>query len=219
MERSGIGTPVEAAPIKTDHLRQGVRERNALLLDSLVEDSNSHELLRIAKQDAELGRMSMPEKLGANVPDNLLLHPRFGVCQEKPDGTKKCRAVDNFFWSYGDPKIRKGGLKKRLKVGSVNGATSTAEKMHHDTLDALVDAMRMHMKLCGSVPAIFKVDIDSAFRRVPLRERDRWAAGIAFKLGKEIFVSRHAACPFGAVSRYITGRESAPEFVSSRKNI
>ena len=65
MERSGIGTPVDAAPVKADHLREGVRERNALLPDSLVENAHSHELLRTAKQDAGLGRMSTPEKLGA----------------------------------------------------------------------------------------------------------------------------------------------------------
>ena len=72
--------------------------------------------------------------------------------------------------------------------------------MHHDTLDALVDAMRMHVKMCGTVPAILKVDIDSAFRRVPLRPSDRWAAGVAFKVDQEVYVSRHAACPFGAVA-------------------
>ena len=125
---------------------------------------------------------------------------RVGVCHEKPDGIIKCRAVDNFSWSPGDPKCWRGNSKKRQKVDSVNGATFTTEKMHHDTLDALVEALRMHAKVCGTVPALFKVDIDSAFRRVPLCERDRWAAGIAFKLGQDVFVSRHAACPFGAVS-------------------
>jgi hypothetical protein len=99
----------------------------------------------------------------------------------------------------------------------VNGTTFPAEKMHHDTLDALVEAMRTHVKVCGTVPAIFKVDIDSAFRRVPIRPSDRWAAGVAFKVGREVwvcyafafcthevlcevYVSRHAACPFGEVS-------------------
>ena len=200
LERSGIGTPIETVQGSTDKLGQGVRERNVKLLESLVEDTNSQELLRIARADAELGRMSMPEKLGGSVPSDLLLHPRFGVCQEKSDGTRKCRAVDNFSWSPGNPKYWQGNSKKRQKVDSVNGATFTAEKMHHDTLDALVDAMRMHVKLCGTVPAIFKVDIDSAFRRVPLRPSDRWAAGVAFKVGQDVYVSRHAACPFGAVA-------------------
>ena len=120
LERSGIGTPIDAVQGSTDKLCQGVRERNAKLLESLVEDPNSHELLRIARADAGLGRMSIPEKLCGSVPDNVLLHPRFGVCQEKSDGTRKCRAVDNFSWSPGDPKCWKSNSKKRQKVDSVS---------------------------------------------------------------------------------------------------
>ena len=121
LERSGVGTPTEAVQGSTDKIRQGVRERNEKLLASLFEDENSAELLQIARTDAELGRMSKPEKLGDWVPSDTLLHPRFGVCQEKSDGTLKCRAVDNFSWSPGDQCHRTGNRKKRQKLESVSG--------------------------------------------------------------------------------------------------
>ena len=47
---------------------------------------------------------------------------------------------------------------------------------------------------------MWKADVDSAFRRVPLRPKERWAAAVAFKHRGKVWVSQHNACPFGAAA-------------------
>ena len=41
--------------------------------------------------------------------------------------------------------------------------------------------MRKFVSRAGEVPELIKGDVKSAYRRVPLKESDRWAAGVAFK--------------------------------------
>ena len=45
-----------------------------------------------------------------------------------------------------------------------------------------------------------KADVDSAFRRIPIKPAHRWACGVAFKVGETAYVSEHYACPFGAIA-------------------
>ena len=52
----------------------------------------------------------------------------------------------------------------------------------------------------GVVPWLWKLDVDSAYRRLPLACCDQWAAWIAFRYMTQIFVSMHLACPFGATA-------------------
>ena len=49
-------------------------------------------------------------------------------------------------------------------------------------------------------PAQWKLDVDSAFRRVPIAPEHRWAAGVAFMHDNVPHVSFHNACAFGATS-------------------
>ena len=53
------------------------------------------------------------------------------------------------------------------------------EKLRHNTLDNLSDGMIAHKRRTGKAPGLFKADIDSAFRRVPIKPEHRWACGIA----------------------------------------
>ena len=64
---------------------------------------------------------------------SILLHPRFGVVTEKPDGSIKVRAVDHMSWSA-------FGKKKK---DSVNGHAFPMEKLHHDKLDQLAEVGRL----------------------------------------------------------------------------
>ena len=107
--------------------------------------------------DAALGRMSAPRKVSADdVPQELLFHPRFAVEQSRPDGIlTKIRPVDDFSWSA---PVMERGSKRARECESVNGYTYPAEKMHHDTLDGLIEAMRTtHIDLLGETPALYKV--------------------------------------------------------------
>ena len=68
----------------------------------------------------------------------------------------------------------------------------------------------------GVVPHLWKADIDSAFRRIPVKPDDRWLCGIAFMVGGQVrprlislFIvllvakvwwAQHLGTPFGAVA-------------------
>ena len=43
------------------------------------------------------------------------------------------------------------------------------------------------------VPGLLKIDIDAAFRRIPLKPAHRWAAGVAFATMLEVRVHAKAA--------------------------
>jgi hypothetical protein len=92
--------------------------------------------------------------------------------------------------------------------------------MHHDTLDALAESLLKFEEIVGTVPGLCKAllhfsagspwhacacfvrqaDVDAAYRRVPVAPAHRWACGVVFRCGDEIYFSQHAACPFGAVA-------------------
>ena len=97
--------------------------------------------------------------------------------QEKPDGGLKVRAIDNFSWSTGEmyahEKMRlwgdmyanapvrstKSSRKTQIRRGSVNGHTTPSEKLSHDTLDALVEAMALSVDKVGEMPSLFKLSL------------------------------------------------------------
>ena len=64
-----------------------------------------------------------------------------------------------------------------MKEASVNGHFEMPSKVAHDHLDDLLAAMRMHKELLGEVPGLWKSDIDSAYRRVPVMPEHAWATG------------------------------------------
>jgi len=141
---SGIGTPMPKEEVGSPQLLwDGHADSNAKLLESLREDPNAEWIWEHTTAEAALGRMSAPERLHSCNLQGWLLQPRFAVEQLKPDGSKKHRAVDNFSWCYGS---------SRQKESSVNGHTAPAEKLKHDTLDALAEAMVRFVELTGTLP-------------------------------------------------------------------
>eukprot|EP00973_Karenia_brevis_P041234 5704258-Karenia_brevis.AAC.1 len=52
-------------------------------------------------------------------------------------------------------------------------------------------------------PGLFKLDIDSAFRRLPVHPRHRWACAVAFRRRGQVFAAQHRACPLGAVGSVV----------------
>ena len=124
------------------------------------------------------------------------LHPRFGVEQGKrPDGTVKVRSVDNYSWHAGHRRC-----KRRRKEASVNGHCLLTEKITHDHVDDIVAGMASLQRQSGVLPWLWKLDIDSAYRRVPLASCDQWASWISFRFMEQVFVAMQLACPFGATS-------------------
>ena len=127
----------------------------------------------------------------------MRLVPRFGIIQgTRQDGTIKVRPVDHFSWSHGSRKRSRA----EVKADSINGHYNMPGSVAHDHLDDLLASMRLHFELIGDVPGLVTADIDSAFRRIPLRVQHRWAAGVAYLHEGIAYVSFHYAMPFGATS-------------------
>ena len=118
LDCSGVGTPTPVDLVKNvAELKASCQTHNTELLPQLREDSNASELLRLASEDAKLGRMSFPKPAQADGMSEILLNPRFGVEQLKEDGSVKVRAVDHLSWSpssqlengRGEPPSKKAG--------------------------------------------------------------------------------------------------------------
>ena len=196
LEISGLGEPVVSMVRPANDLQDKCRRNNDELAASLRQDRNAEQLMAVTLEDAKLQRMTAPIPYNAEEMASVHLSPRFGVEQEKADGRTKVRPIDHFSSSGGH---EGRASKQRRKDASVNGYTFPGEKMRTQTLDFLWTAMATFVQLVGELPCLYKADINSAFRRVPVCDRDRWACGIAFKWLEQVFVSMHHACPFGAI--------------------
>ena len=75
-----------------------------------------------------------------------------------------------------------------------------------DSLDCIVAAVRRYVQLTGRVPELWKADVEAAFRRVPIRPEDRWAAWVTFLVDGEAVAARHNAMMFGAIGA-VHGRD------------
>ena len=97
-------------------LKRNMAAANEDLVKSLREDVESAVLLEKVLEEVELGRMRAPVEVGmllhfllslacwqrgclalpgGKMLSDLLLSPRFAVCQPKPDGSVKVRPVDD----------------------------------------------------------------------------------------------------------------------------
>ena len=138
----------------------------------------------------------------------------------KADGSVKLRAVDHLSWSAPVECGKEYVSRKRQRERSINGCTALPEEIHLDHLDALAATMRAFKEIFKMPPALWKGDVDSAFRRIPLRPDHRWAAAVAYMVQGQVctppsnshlfctkyacmlqaYVSVHNACPFGSCS-------------------
>ena len=70
-----------------------------------------------------------------------------------------------------------------LILGSLNACTRIPVKIKHNHLDDLILFIQCFVATFGSVPGLFKADIDSAFRRIPIFPGHRWAASVMYEAG------------------------------------
>ena len=143
-------------PTSSEELLTSSPEHNRSILSSLREDANSSAIHEGALADASLSRMTAPVVLAKADLGRVRLSPRFSIVQGvKPDGAPKVRVVDD------------------ESRGGINSACQPAERLLLDGADVLVDALRCYHGLRGHAPALFKADIDSAYRRVPIAPEHR----------------------------------------------
>ena len=184
LDETGCGTPHQYSEHQSlEGLAAGCLSHNQKLLSSLRQDEHSHELFNMTSVDARLNRMTEPVPSQFVDLSSIRLAKRFCVDQGlKADGSKKLRAVDD------------------MTHGGQNPCTQACEKLHTEGVDLLFLVMQQQHRVHNVLPCIWKADIDSAYRRVPIDPLDRWAAWIAFLHDGVTYVARHNALPFGATS-------------------
>ena len=119
--------------------------------------------------------------------DLVTVSPRFAVEQGlKPDGSLKIRPVDDF--------TRSG----------CNAATDPSGALVYESIDALLASIRA-AKHCMNAEgecnlSLWKADIDSAYRRIPIAPEHRHLAWVAFVSNGQALLAQHTALPFGSVA-------------------
>ena len=181
---SGNGVRENKRPHESiEHLKNTAAVGNSKVVKRLRQDPFASEILKQTMQDAALGRMTWPADLSQVQLEDVRISHRFGVDQGlKSDGSRKIRCVDS------------------CTESGINPCTEATEHLSTDGLDSLFQVMTWLQEEFGIIPHIFKVDVDSAFRRVPVDPAHRWAAHVAFTHEGQVWTSGHLSMPFGAAS-------------------
>jgi len=126
----------------------------------------------------------------------------------KADGSRKVRPIDDMTrWPLDTavtPRACARNVCLRVRSGC-NAATAPGEKLEYETLDLLQQAMRTTAQALsdndsGVGLSLWKADIDSAFRRIPIKPAHRSFAWICFKYNDQVVAARHLALMFGSVA-------------------
>ena len=181
---TGRGVPIEVEePESISELWHSARRRNTALLGKLHNDPHAEKLLDAAKADASLGRMTEPRRLARRDLEKHLLCRRFSRVQGvKTDGSIKVRAVDD------------------LTASGANPCCAPGERLSNDKLDLLVTLILQFMSCVGVPPALWKADIDAAYRRIPILPEHRWLLWVAILFTGQVYVAGHNVAPFGSVA-------------------
>ena len=175
---TGASKAFDAVP-PVERLHEQAPGRNQKLLASLSTDQQSQWLFDEVVADAKLGRMSYPVEIesldtGFAGEWTVLLARRFVIQQGfRMDGSPKYRAVDD------------------ESANGLNPFVQPTEKLHCEGVDWLAEVARRLQKFPEGIPALWKADIDAAFRRIPISPRHRGLAWVTFKHKGKTYVARH----------------------------
>lgn len=176
-KRHNHGVPESVAAFEAS-----CENRNARLLSSLSTDKNAAKLLAQMHDEAVLGWLSTPVRCSeADVDGETSYARRFSVEQFRPDGTAKIRAVDDYSES------------------GLNPTVLAQIKLANDSVECIELAIKALKGFGIEQVKLWKADVKSAYRRMPVRLSDRRFLGILLRVGKDIWMSKHLAAPFGAV--------------------
>ena len=180
---TGLGTPHDYGghedPCK---LVSRFGEVNRQMISSLREDKHADFLLSQMQSDFKAGRMTKPVTIEQIDLDSVLLARGFSREQgTKPDGSLKIRAV------YDET------------ANGVNGSCEPHEKLHNDHLDGLARIICL-LSVMGHAVKLWKADIDSAYRRIPVKPEHRMFLWIAVLCRGTVWVAGHTACAFGCTA-------------------
>ena len=185
MDKSYVGVVPETRvrpTISLQELGENRHEYNAHALRQMRSTEFSEDLIDLAKEDAESGYMTDPVPFSDYLVKIMLLSRRIPVREFKQSlGNDRTCPVDH-------------GSEFFLKA-----ATWTEERTQVQGLE-FPTTMIIHCYMHGMIPRMWKRDLKSAFRTCPLHQHQVWCSWSAWKVGNEVWMSRHFASPFGWVS-------------------
>ena len=81
------------------------------------------------------------------------------------------------------------------------------EKLEYESLDELLAVLQAMHKDLGSDLKLWKADVDSAFRRIPVLPAHRQFASVAFRHKDNVVTAQHLGMPFGSVASVPLGED------------
>ena len=164
---------------RADEIRSNIRKS---LSSSKTDSDLAEEVWKQTFEDAEKGRMSIPEPL-----DNQGFAPtkRFAIRQQSSSGKEKVRIIDDFAQSL------------------VNDMCDIYGRIRMGRIQDLIQVTRILLCSQFDEPLGFcKADFQSAYRNCPIRSEHLQFAKVTFKdtFSNEFLQSVHYCMPFGAIA-------------------
>ena len=161
-------------------LREGRAELNKQVLERVKELPFSEDIHPAVLKDAGQGFMSFPKRLDDEIMHEANLTRRIPVREERQDGWRT-RIVDHETESF------------------INEATRPQDRVQHDGLDLLTFILTWFLAMSVH-PLMWKRDVASAFRRVPISSMHLDLAWVVWASEGAVWVAQHLGMPFGTVS-------------------
>ena len=170
------------ATMSVEELYSTCWQRNQKTIAELREDRNAAFLIQEIEKDSEVGRMTGLLDVESQDLGKVLLAKRFSVEQIRANGSTKIRAIDDETSS------------------GANSCTEGGDKIVCHNLDQLVTMTKALSFRAGGFKklSMWKADISSAYRRVPIRCEDKWMAWIALIDQDKVKIAQHNVAMFGA---------------------
>ena len=166
--------------LQESDLRKDRKEINEHVLAAMKPLPFEEDILPQTLADAELGFMSQPRRFEPQDVEDKNLTRRIPVREERAKGWRT-RVVDHETESL------------------INEATRPADRVKHDSVDVMAFIV-VTMLAAGVMVNMWKRDISSAFRRIPIRADHLDLAWVAWMANNELWISQHLGMPFGTVS-------------------
>ena len=174
------GMPKPLGRLSVAELRSKRSSFNEAVLGNLKPSQWSADVMEETVNDIKFGAMRGPWLLHeASICDKLLSR-RMPVREERSAGWKT-RVVDD------------------CSESGINMATQACEKLKSDGADILILMVRA-LTLKGRRPELWKRDITSAFRRIPIQEDHLDLSFVVFMVDMVVWLAHHVGMPFGTTS-------------------
>ena len=174
------GMPAAIGRWSVQQLRAMRADLNASVLGNLRSTQWADDVMDETAKDVAFGAMRGPWKFSETSLSDISVSRRMPVREERSSGWKT-RIVDD------------------CSESGINTATQAAERLRNDTVDVLALMIR-RISMAGRVPAMWKRDIASAFRRLPISETHLDLAYVVFLVDSVVWIAQHLAMPFGTTS-------------------